>query len=618
MPQESPTADPLAQDKDRQRRTQQIMEIARERLKFNPNDADALFAMAAAQGTLGDAQGGVQSLERLARLSPEYPGLWVLKTKLHARLGQADLAQQSRLRAAQSRPDAGQPSGSTEPCPMCDTPILADATKCPNCGVAFAPTPALEDELDELGYAAIQEIVQEKFKGGSEPSSLDKTPAPATPTPKPAGPSPVSRRPPLAAQAPEAFRPSATDIGAPRGDESPEERAALRRRVQRAAKGAQERLRHDERDVDALFALAASEAVLGGAAVAVTLLDRLEALDANYPGLWDLKSKLYATLGDAERWQEARKRADRVYQEAVASSPDRVPCRECGAQVPAAAQACPVCGQPVGRERDLQELDTLVDSMLGKEVPEESRSAEVAPQVWNELAALAAVEPAVSLEDSEASPPLQERATLQERAPLQERADDQPMGRGRGVSPQRPSSLGKPHRSLASSPMVKFGLPIALVAAFVLLSLVFITGGPWGPSQDQIIAKATPQINGLNLNPAYGDVMGATPFSFTVTVAQNSYLAAKDVRPLISVTNLTLGTDVVLLASFDGVTYSLASPTVTQQGFTFYYDFGTSFQRSVGAGATGASAPTWYFQFHYAVSNLPASVVTWNARFVTG
>ncbi len=497
----------MASDGDRQKRIQLIVQIARERLKLNPNDVDALFTMAAAQGTLNDAEGGVRSLERLAKLNPNYPGLWVLKAKLHARLGQADLAQQSRLRAAQAGPDMAGLSAS--PCPMCETLVPDDATKCPNCGVEFAPTSELEDELDQLGHAAIQEIVQEEFKEEVGASPLEETPMPVIPVPKPARPLPAGGQPLGAAQAPGGSRPAATNDG----------------------------------------------------------------------------------VG------------------AAASSADRTSCPSCGSSVPAGAAACPVCNRPVGRERDLvQELDTLVDSVLGEEAPGTGVSTEATPQMWEELGAIAAVEPKLSLEPEAAAVPPQRKR----------RADDRTTGRGRADSSEKPRSEGRARRSFASSAFVRFGLPIAVAAAIVLIPLMLLTGGPWGPGQDQNIASATPQINGLNLNPSYGDVVGGSQFSFTVTVAQNSYLVAKDIRPVIAATNLTGGTDVVLNASFDGVTYTLTSPTVTQQGSTFYYDFGTSFQRSVGARTTGASAPTWYFQFRYAVSNLQASVVTWNAQFATG
>ncbi len=157
---------------------------------------------------------------------------------------------------------------------------------------------------------------------------------------------------------------------------------------------------------------------------------------------------------------------------------------------------------------------------------------------------------------------------------------------------------------------------VALLLAGLAAAAVLI--GPPSQNQNQHIAQAIPRINGLNTDPFWGDVLGGTQFSFTVTVAVNTYKVAENTRPLIAATNLTASTDVVLIASFDGVTYSFTNPTVTQSGSTFSYDFGTTFQRIVNAQATGASAPTWYFQFHYAVSSLPASVVTWSAQFVTG
>src|SRR5207245_10824279 len=73
-----------------------IQQIATERLTLNPADADALFAMAAAQATLDDAKGGLQTLDRLADLDSRYPGLWVLKTKRNAKRGQSEPARASR------------------------------------------------------------------------------------------------------------------------------------------------------------------------------------------------------------------------------------------------------------------------------------------------------------------------------------------------------------------------------------------------------------------------------------------------------------------------------------------------------------------------------------------
>src|SRR6266508_2894033 len=168
------------------------MQIASERLKLNPSDPDALFALAAAQATLDDAKGGVESLDRLASLDPNYPGLWVLKTKLHARLGQTDLARQSRMRAQQGTPEEATAAATIVPCPMCEAPVAADATTCENCGVRFTPARSLEDELDDLGHAAIQEIVQEELAAEPKPEVKPPTPPIPKPTEKaPSKPSPT-------------------------------------------------------------------------------------------------------------------------------------------------------------------------------------------------------------------------------------------------------------------------------------------------------------------------------------------------------------------------------------------------------------------------------------------
>jgi len=169
----------LESQEERARRLSLIMQIASERLKMNPKDSDALFAMAAAQATLDDPRAALQSLDRLAELDPAYPGLWVLKTKLHARLGEADRARQSRLRADQVELPETKGAVSTVPCPMCDAPVADDATACGNCGVKFAAVRNLEDELEDLGHAAIQDMVQEELTEGGSP------PVPEAPKPKP-------------------------------------------------------------------------------------------------------------------------------------------------------------------------------------------------------------------------------------------------------------------------------------------------------------------------------------------------------------------------------------------------------------------------------------------------
>src|SRR5213596_1389465 len=172
----------LESQDERAQRLRLILQIATERLKLNPRDADALFAMAAAQATLDDAKGGLETLDRLAQIDSAYPGLWVLKTKLHAKLGQADLARLSRVRAFESEPEAAKVIDATVPCPMCEAPVAIDATSCANCGVKFTPTRTLEDELDDLGHAAIQEMVEEEL--GEEKSRAKPVDKPPSPPPK--------------------------------------------------------------------------------------------------------------------------------------------------------------------------------------------------------------------------------------------------------------------------------------------------------------------------------------------------------------------------------------------------------------------------------------------------
>src|SRR5437899_1279830 len=185
----------LESQDERAQRLRLILQIATERLKLNSGDADALFAMAAAQATLDDAKGGLQTLDRLAALDSAYPGLWVLKTKLHAKLGQGELARESRVRAQQTEPEAAEAIDATVPCPMCESPVALDATSCANCGVKFAPTRSMEDELDDLGHAAIQEMVQEELGPVKEAEKVPKEAAAREPKPKSERPPPPPGKP---------------------------------------------------------------------------------------------------------------------------------------------------------------------------------------------------------------------------------------------------------------------------------------------------------------------------------------------------------------------------------------------------------------------------------------
>lgn len=394
----------------------------------------------------------------------------------------------------------------------------------------------------------------------------------AVPPPPPPPPPPEDVPPVVPASRPRAIPP-------PPPEEGPKDRDFVRGRVQEIALTAKERLRKQPRDSDAMFALAAAESILGHPIVAVGLLDRLEILNAGYPGLWDLKAKLYADLGDRVRAAQAHEKADAVYAKA------RTP------EAPTVA---------AGAERDLiRALDDLARSVAEADFAETEAAAP---------AGLAAGEMAASEVELEAPPPGR-RAVGRSKTP-------------RGTAEAEPEAAGEPGfmdrltSPFGSSRAAKIAIPAVIVAVLLIVPLVFFSGLLAGPAP--ATGGATPMIAGLNLNPLYGDVMGGTEMSFRVTVTQNSFSGSRMIRPVISGTNLTAGTDVVMIASVNNVSYAFANPAVTQNGAVFTYDFGPSFEQSVGAGATGASAPTWYFQFHYAVSTLPSSPIAWSAQFVSG
>src|SRR5712691_1171259 len=165
-------------DEEQPRRVNFIMQLARERLKLNPKDVDALFALAAAQATLNDAKSGAQTLERLAEIEPNYPGLWPLKTKLHAQLGEPEKARQSRLRGQQSEPASANAASRRFQCPICEALVPADATTYATCGVKFEPSESMVSELDDLSLVAIQEMVQEELGASKKPDEAHPKPLP--------------------------------------------------------------------------------------------------------------------------------------------------------------------------------------------------------------------------------------------------------------------------------------------------------------------------------------------------------------------------------------------------------------------------------------------------------
>src|SRR2546426_3138922 len=94
------------------------------------------------------------------------------------------MARQSRLRAEVIEPEAAKTITATVPCPMCETPVAIDSTMCASCGVKFAPTRTLEDELEDLSHVAVQEMVEEEF-GVKARGKVRADVAPAKAEPKP-------------------------------------------------------------------------------------------------------------------------------------------------------------------------------------------------------------------------------------------------------------------------------------------------------------------------------------------------------------------------------------------------------------------------------------------------
>jgi len=144
-------------------RAAMILRIAEERIRIDPNDADALFAKASALAAMGDMRGAIGSLNALATANDTYPGLWVLRAKLFARMGDPESARESRRKAEEiaRREEHKARTGDTVPCPLCEGAVPVDAHECPNCGARFIEEVGLAEELDSLGKAAIQDKVGE-------------------------------------------------------------------------------------------------------------------------------------------------------------------------------------------------------------------------------------------------------------------------------------------------------------------------------------------------------------------------------------------------------------------------------------------------------------------------
>ena len=125
-----------------------ILAVVDQRLRQNPRDTDALFAKAAALAKVEDLAAAIAALDTLASIEEGYPGLWVLKAKLHARRGDREKAQEARVRAQEverRQERASQPRERTAPpppaaqfeCPECGAAVGERDSMCPSCGVLF-------------------------------------------------------------------------------------------------------------------------------------------------------------------------------------------------------------------------------------------------------------------------------------------------------------------------------------------------------------------------------------------------------------------------------------------------------------------------------------------------
>jgi tetratricopeptide (TPR) repeat protein len=71
-------------------------------------------------------------------------------------------------------------------------------------------------------------------------------------------------------------------------------------------------LQRNPDDVDALFVLAALHAQEGRSQDALTVLDRVLALDSDYPGAWFFKEKLHRMRGETLKADSARREGEAV------------------------------------------------------------------------------------------------------------------------------------------------------------------------------------------------------------------------------------------------------------------------------------------------------------------
>jgi len=163
-----------------------LLRLAEERLRRNPRDPDALFSTAAVLAKANDLLGAVALLEKLAEIDEAYPGLWILKTQLHARRGELEKAQESRARRLEVEARLARREAEAKPaptpetahfCPSCGFSVGADDSVCGSCGVVFG-------DSHEQGRAAQRKPKRETI-ADRVPTKKPEPGIPALPSPAP-------------------------------------------------------------------------------------------------------------------------------------------------------------------------------------------------------------------------------------------------------------------------------------------------------------------------------------------------------------------------------------------------------------------------------------------------
>ncbi|MCJ2562593.1 MAG: lamin tail domain-containing protein [Candidatus Thermoplasmatota archaeon] len=118
-----------------------ILRVCNVKLDRDPEDIDALFVKGATYEKIGNHERAIEALNRLTDLDPRYPGVWILKAKVHARMGDRESAIKCREMAlSYDKEEVVREEVVREhlyECPMCGQSVSEDATECENCGARF-------------------------------------------------------------------------------------------------------------------------------------------------------------------------------------------------------------------------------------------------------------------------------------------------------------------------------------------------------------------------------------------------------------------------------------------------------------------------------------------------